>query len=188
MNVRRRLVMVALTGLVAAVGGVVSATAASAAPPAGPAAGPRAVGGFYQVINKRSNKCVAPRANSALPQARIVQRGCEPRVNHRWALHAIGNGYHWLSNQGSGYCLDLFANSEEEVVIGTRVQQFPCSLEYTSEQWRLVPAPAPSGHYLLQTRIHGLCLDVLNASTANDAPLQVIECKPYEPAQHFRFV
>lgn len=186
MSTGRRLATL-LVGLTLSLGGLALGPAAQAAPGPGHEISPAAAGNFYQVVNKHSNKCVTPRGNSTGLNALVVQRSCENRVSHRWAPEYVGNGYYWLVNQGSGLCLDLQANSEEEVQIGTLVQQFACRVEYTSEQWELVPGPAPSGHYQLRNRVKGLCADVKFRSTANDAQLQVIECKYNEPAQLFRF-
>jgi hypothetical protein len=186
METRRRLATLVLSTMLAAVVGLAFGGAASAAPASRPGPEPLAAGIFAQIVNEYSNKCVIPKGNSTNGNAPIVQRTCEERVNHRWALYPTGNGYYWIVNQGSGLCLDLVANSEDEVVIGTRVQQFWCSTAYTSEQWQLI-SYFGTGIYLFQTRIKGLCLDVLGRSTGNDVLLQVIECKLYEPAQHFRF-
>jgi hypothetical protein len=175
MNMRRSLTALVLATAVAATSGLALAAPVNAAP-AGQGVQPLGVGAFEQIRNEYSNKCIIPKGNSSNANAPIVQRTCENRNHHRWVFTPVGNGYYWIVNQGSGMCLDLAANSEEEVTYGTRVQQFWCSSEYTSEQWY------PISYYgtpifWLQNRVKGLCLDVLGRSTSNDAPLQVIECK-----------
>jgi hypothetical protein len=181
MNMRRRLATLALT--VVMTGGGLAFPGMAAAAPAGDTA-PQAIGSFTQMVNEYSRKCVIPKGKSLNANAPIVQRTCENNATHRWIMTPLGNGYYWVINQGSGLCLDLAANSEEEVTYGTRVQQFHCSTAYTGEQWRKIDYFG-TGIYLLQNRIKNLCMDVQFRSGSNDAPLQVIECKLYEIAQHF---
>lgn len=184
MNMRRRLAALVLATGVALSGGLATGAPVTAAP-AQQDVKPAAVGVFQQIRNVWSGKCVIPKGNSSNHNALIVQRTCENRVHHRWILQPLNNGYYWIINQGSGLCLDLVVNSEAEVIPGVKVQQFGCETFYTSEQWR--PVNFGSGYISFQTLIHGLCLDVLFRSTANDAQLQVVECKPFEPAQWFYY-
>ncbi|HCT75213.1 MAG TPA: hypothetical protein DGT23_01180 [Micromonosporaceae bacterium] len=185
MSTGRKLAMLVLTGAMVSVGTLASATGAQAAPQPEPRAGVTAAP-YYYIINKHSGKCLQPKSPS-YANSIVVQRTCGPWGGMTWGLFDIGGGYYWLINQYSGMCMDLQANSEEEVVRGTLVQQFWCSAAYTSEQWRLVPGPAPSGYYQLVNRVKGLCADIQFRSSANEAKLQVIECKYNEPAQLFRF-
>jgi hypothetical protein len=180
MTTRRRLVQLIL-GLTFALGSVASATTAQAAPAA--PTGDTALSAFAPIRNENSGKCLQPKNSYA--NAVVVQRTCGPWGGMGWALQDIGGGYHWLVNNHSGMCLDLQANSEAEVVRGTLVQQFWCKIEYTGEQWQLVSSTTP-GYYHLRNRIKGLCADIRHRSTANDAVLQVIECKYNESAQRFR--
>ncbi|WP_155373401.1 RICIN domain-containing protein [Catellatospora vulcania] len=183
MNMRHRLVALVLATAVAAA--TASAGPANAAP-TGQDHQTMGVGVFQQIRNEFSRKCVIPKGNSNIPNAPIVQRTCENRTQHRWALFPTSGGYYWIVNQGSGLCLDLAANSEDEVVIGTRAQQFTCSTAYTSEEWYPI-SYFGTGIYLFQNKVKGLCIDVLGRSSNNDAPLQVIECKLYETAQQFYY-
>ncbi|MEU7822804.1 RICIN domain-containing protein [Catellatospora sp. NPDC049133] len=185
MNIRQRLATLVVTAAVAVATGLASAGPASAAP-TGQDNQTMGVGVFEQIRNEYSYKCLIPKGNSSNHNAPIVQRSCENRPHHRWALFPTSNGYYWIVNQGSGLCLDLAANSEDEVQIGTRVQQFTCNAAYTSEEWTPI-SYFGTGRYLYQNKVKGLCLDVLGRSTGNDVPLQVIECKLYEPAQQFYY-
>lgn len=180
----RRLVMLVL-GMALSVGSLAFSTTAHAAPRGGPDGKAAALNAFSFIRNQNSGKCLQPKSGN--PNALVVQRTCGPWGGMGWALQYVGNGYYWLVNDYSGLCMDLQANSEAEVVRGTPVQQFWCNIEYTSEQWQLVPSTT-AGYYLLRNRVKGLCADVRNRSTANDAQLQVIECKYNEAAQRFQFL
>ncbi|MEV4415130.1 RICIN domain-containing protein [Catellatospora sp. NPDC049609] len=186
MNMRRRLTTLVLATAVAAITGLATAGSASAAPTAQDAQ-TLGVGVFQQIRNEYSNKCVIPKGNSLNPNAPIVQRTCDnSKSQHRWALFPTENGYYWIVNQGSGLCLDLAANSEDEVTYGTRAQQFYCNRAYTSEEWYPI-SYFGTGIWLFQNKVKNLCIDVLGRSSSNDAPLQVIECKLYETAQQFYY-
>lgn len=183
MTLRRLMPLVLATIL--SIGSLTVSTSAHAAPPGGPDDKAAALSAFTYIRNENSGKCLQPRSSDA--NALVVQRTCGPWGGMGWALQNIGGGYYWLVNNYSGMCMDLQANSEAEVVRGTLVQQFWCNIEYTGEQWQLVPSTT-AGYYHLRNRIKGLCADIRNRSTANDAQLQVIECKSFESAQRFRFV
>jgi hypothetical protein len=182
-----KLTMLVLIGIAVAAGTFGAGTAAQAASQPQPLASTTAAAPYYFIQNVHSSRCLQPTSPAAANSV-IVQRTCGPWGGMTWGLLYYGNGYYWLVSQYSGMCLDLQANSEAEVVRGTLVQQFYCSGEYTSEQWRLVPGPAPTGTYQLQNRVKGLCADIQGRSSANNAKLQVIECKYNEPAQLFRFL
>lgn len=180
----RRFVLPVL-GLVLSLGSLMPGTSAHAAQRNGGDGKVAGLSAFQFIRNENSGKCLQPK--SSYQNAVVVQRTCGPWGGMGWALQNIGGGYYWLVNDYSGLCMDLQANTEEEVVRGTLVQQFWCNIEYTGEQWQLVPSTTP-GYYHLRNRIKGLCADVRNRSTANDALIQVIECKTHESAQRFRLV
>jgi alpha-L-fucosidase len=182
MTLRRLLPLVLAAGLSA----VAFAAPAQAGPGSGPDGGPAAAGTSTFIRNENSGKCLQPKS-PLYPNSVVVQRTCGPWGGMNWSVQYVGGGYYWIVNTYSGLCLDLQANSEAEVVRGTLVQQFTCRAEYTGEQWQLVPSSTP-GYYHLRNRIKGLCADVRNRSTANDAVIQVIECKDWESAQRFRLV
>ncbi|WP_166388835.1 RICIN domain-containing protein [Catellatospora methionotrophica] len=183
---RRRLVALLFATAVSVGAGLATAAPASAAPAGLDDHQTFGVGTFETIRNERSLKCLIPKGNSNNANAPIVQRGCESRTQHRWALFPTSNGYYWIVNQGSGLCLDLAANSEDEVVPGTRAQQFPCDAAYSSEEWTPI-SYFGTGRFLYQNKVKGLCLEVLGRSYNNDAPLQVNNCNLYETAQQFYF-
>jgi hypothetical protein len=187
MNNRRltRLVLAGLMAVVAALAGLATGSPASAKPAA--AGGSTAAFPFAVTIrNFSSNKCLQPATIN--PNAVIVQRSCDSRnFLQRWTTSDLGDGYHFLVNQGSTLCLDLQANSEDEVGNGTLTQQFLCSAQYNSEHWNFVPGSRVN-HYQVFTLDKGLCLDVRDRSSADGAVIQVWDCKFLETAQEFRFV
>jgi hypothetical protein len=175
---------------VAVLGGIALTLAfagsAQAAQPPGPQAAVPSTGFAFNIINFSSNKCLQPQSWSR--NAVVVQRTCD-RTNflQRWTLSPLGDGYSFVVNQGTGFCMDLQANSEDEVGNGTLVQQFDCFAGYTSEHWNFV-AGSRVNHYQVFNLVKGLCLDLKDRSSANGAVIQVWSCKFLETAQEWRFV
>ena len=145
-----------------------------------------AVFGEPQVIkNYASGKCLQPESNSA--NALVVQRSCTFGASQQWRAMVVNGHYFWLRNQATGLCMDLQANSEEEVGNGTLVQVFFCSGAFTSEQWNRMGGSRP-GYFQVLNLVKGLCLDVQNRSSSDNARLQVWTCKAFEDAQKFQFI
>lgn len=78
------------------------------------------------------------------------------------------------SSAATAGCLDI--RTGDVVANDTQLQQFWCNAAYPSEQWLLVPAPAPSGAYKLVTRPGGKCVDLNNGDTSNGARIQMWDC------------
>jgi hypothetical protein len=181
-----RLAMVVLAGVAMAVSALTFATGAQAAAPASGQNVVAASGFPFNIINYNSNKCLQPQTTA--PNAIIVQRSCDStNFLQRWALTDLGDGYSFFVNQGTNQCMDLQANNEDEVGNGTLVQQFICSANYTSEHWNFVSG-SRANHYQVFDKDKGLCLDVRNRSSAENAVIQIWDCKFIETAQEFRFV
>jgi hypothetical protein len=143
---------------------------------------------YFHIKNYHSGKCLQPQSYS--PNALIEQRDClgsriEDSIQH-WDLDTeLGGGYRWIRNRATGYCMDLQANSPEEVGNGTLVQQFYCDATSSGEAWSLTPARLD--HVQMHPRAaQRLCADVQNRSSANGALLQVWSCTLAEPAQNFK--
>jgi hypothetical protein len=178
--VRARFAAGLVAGLMAAVTGLAPGGAARAAPPAPDGATTNA-NPILTITNLHSNRCIGP--ENGTPNALIRQRGCNRSSTQLWEFVPTGSEY-LLVNRGTGYCLDLQANSEDEVVWGTLAQQFWCNGAYDSEYWYLVLVSYP--YYQLVNRVKNLCLDVRGRSSSDGALLQVWGCKSGEPAQLFR--
>jgi hypothetical protein len=166
---------------------IVAAMLAVAAPaPAGAAAdvAPALVAGEL-IVNQRSNLCLAP--NGPFAHAGIGQFPCD-RVSpyHRWERLSIDGVFVQLRNVGTGFCIDLFANSESEVVPSTLAQQFWCNTAHTGEHWWLLRSQRV-GHHLLRTKINALCAEIEERSTAIAKRVRLNHCRGAEPSQQFLF-
>jgi len=141
--------------------------------------------GIVTLQNHRSGLCLAP--NGPFANAGIGQVPCWPLdPAQQWKREQHGDGSAWLVNQGTGFCLDLFANSPAEVVPGTLVQQFTCNLAWTSEDWYPTPSTS-SGRFVLVTKVNALCAETENRSTNVGARLRLNRCNLGERSQQFRF-
>lgn len=175
---------------VAVLGGIALTLAfagsAQAAQPPGPRAAVPSQGFAFNIVTYSTNKCLQPQSLS--PNALVVQQPCD-RSNHLqwWYRVDLGDGYSFLKNDGSQLCMDLQANSEDEVGNGTLVQQFYCYAGYTSEHWAFSPGSRVN-HYQIFNLVHGICADLKDRSSSNGAVIQVWSCKYLETAQEFRFV
>jgi Ricin-type beta-trefoil lectin domain len=183
----RRGALAALAGLVVTLGTLTFATGSQAAPPSGLQA--TAVPSLtleFSIINFNSRKCLQPAG--VLAGALIIQHSCDNlSALQRWSVSDLGDGHAFLLNEGSRRCMDLRANSDPEVGIGNLVQQRDCSVALNTQKWGF-PHGSQVRHDMVVTQVKGLCLDVLNRSSSEDALLQVIECKFQEVAQQFQFI
>lgn len=141
-----------------------------------------------KIINYSSNKCLQPQ--SFAPNARVEQRTCSGFATlQAWQpVNADADGYVWLRNTSTGMCMDLWANSREEVGNGTLIQVFTCAEESWGQRWNRVNG-SRDGHFMIFAKERPtLCLDVQNRSSSNGALLQLYQCKFFEDAQQFRLV
>ena len=182
-TVRRRLAVLILTIVATTTGPLAAGTGAHAGPR--PPASLVDWGPTHVIVNYHSNKCLQPNSYSA--NALVVQYTCGTTNLQKWRIVLQANGYAWLQNVGSRMCMDLKANSEAEVVNGTLVQVFHCSTTYTTEQWNRSTGSRLQ-YFQTWNRVKGLCLDVQDGSSANNARLQVWSCKYHETAQQFRYI
>jgi hypothetical protein len=184
----RRLAVLVLTGVMVSAGTVLSGASAQAvAQPVEANALPTAWADYGQhIVSFTSGKCLQP--VSAASQARVEQRTCtSPASLQRWKVIDAGDGHAMLVNQGSGLCLDLFANTDSEVVVGTPIQQFSCWTGYNTEHWARSRG-SRADHFQVFTHIKALCLEVPGGSTADGAQLRLAACSLYQNAQQFKFV
>jgi hypothetical protein len=177
MHSRRTPVIKALLVAVALMAGTLTAVA-----PAHAAAPPH--DGLFTLQNHRSGLCLSP--NGPFANAGIGQVSCWPLDGYQqWKRDQHTDGYSWLRNQGTGFCMDLFANSPDEVRPRVLVQQFWCNLEWTSEDWDISPSASP-GYSLLVTKVNHFCAEIENRSTSEGARLRLNWCNAFEPSQQFR--
>ncbi|WP_033297875.1 pectinesterase family protein [Streptomyces atroolivaceus] len=127
-NRRRRTVAVAMAAGGVLAGGLVS--------PAGAATLP-ATGGVYQLVVKKSGKCIDVPGASAANGALLQQWGCtEGAAWQQFTLAADGSGRYRLVNKQSGKCVDVPDYSK---VSGVQLQQWGCAGQ-TNQQWTLTPS------------------------------------------------
>ncbi|MFD5869587.1 pectinesterase family protein [Streptomyces sp. NPDC060322] len=154
-NRRRRAVAVATV-----VGGVL---AGGLVTPAGAATVP-AAGGVYQLVVKKSGKCVDVPAASTANGALLQQWGCTAGAAwQQFTLTADGAGKYRLVNRQSGKCVDVPDHSK---VSGTQLQQWGCAGQ-ANQQWTLTPSGTDS--YQIVNVNSGLCMSDKDASTASGA-------------------
>ncbi len=168
-----------------AVGLMVGALAAPAMASTGSqarASGPSAnvTGVALRIINLGSQQCVDVKDRSRSNQAKVHQWTCNGQDNQYWIMEplAFAPGFVQIRNLRSSKCMDLAANSEEEVVSGTMVQQFDCRPDlYTSERWQVRSSPV-AGYVTIVNWVKGLCLELNGGGIGNGTSIQVWDCRP----------
>ncbi|MFD3608404.1 pectinesterase family protein [Streptomyces atroolivaceus] len=156
-NRRRRTVAVAMAAGGVLAGGLVS--------PAGAATLP-ATGGVYQLVVKKSGKCIDVPGASAADGALLQQWGCtEGAAWQQFTLAADGSGRYRLVNKESGKCVDVPDHSK---VSGVQLQQWGCAGQ-TNQQWTLTPSGTDT--YQIVNVNSGLCISDKGASTASGAAI-----------------
>ncbi|RAS30483.1 pectinesterase, partial [Streptomyces avidinii] len=154
-NTRRRALAVAtvLGGVLA--GGPVSPAGAVTLPSAG---------GVYQLVVKKSGKCVDVPGASAANGALLQQWGCtEGAAWQQFTLAADGSGKYRLVSRSSGKCVDVPDYSK---VSGVRLQQWGCAAQ-ANQQWTL--AASGTDTFQVVNVNSGLCMSLKDASTASGA-------------------
>ncbi|MGV9554457.1 RICIN domain-containing protein [Streptomyces sp. NPDC003522] len=159
---RRKGRIAAIVSAVVVVGGV--AVSAAGTVPAEAAALP-ATGVSYQLVVKKSGKCIDVPGASRADGAKLQQWGCT--ANSPWqqfTLRSAGAGVYTLVGVDSKLCVDVPAGS---TVSGTQVVQWGCGTGKSHQQWRLTPSG--TGTYQIINVKSGLCLSDKGASTASGA-------------------
>ncbi|SDT68742.1 pectinesterase family protein [Actinoplanes derwentensis] len=123
-------------------------------------------GTTYQLIVKKSGKCVdvpsASKDNSALLQ----QWGCTAgSAWQQFKLVASGSNF-LIQNVNSGKCVDVPSASKTS---GQQLQQYTCVGSQTNQQWRL--AASGTDTFQIINVNSGLCVSDQGASTANGAAI-----------------
>jgi hypothetical protein len=182
----RRWGLAVLTVLAVTLSTMAWAGGAQSAPPPSPRLA--AVPSFtvlFDIINFNSNKCLQPAGT--LPTALIVQVSCSSTSSlQQWSVSDLGDGTGLLRNLGSGLCMDLQVDNDGQVGIPTLVSQRDCSAGRNTAHWEFTHGSRQHFDQVFNL-VQGLCMDVQNRSSADNALLQVIECKFLETAQEFQF-
>ncbi|MFC7532609.1 pectinesterase family protein [Actinoplanes sp. GCM10030250] len=133
--------------------------------PSSAAAAP-AAGSTYQLIVKKSGKCIDVPAASKDNSALLQQWGCT--ANSAWQqfkLVASGSNF-LLQNVNSTKCIDVPGASTTS---GQQLQQYTCVGSQTNQQWRL--AASGTDTFQIINVGNGLCISDQGASTANGAAI-----------------
>jgi pectate lyase len=123
-------------------------------------------GSTYQLVVKKSGKCIDVPAASKDNSALLQQWGCT--ANSAWQqfkLVASGSNF-LLQNVNSGKCIDVPAASKTS---GARLQQYTCVGSQTNQQWKV--AASGTDTFQIINVGNGLCISDEGASTANGAAI-----------------
>jgi hypothetical protein len=170
-------VVLLLTAVAAAAGTVVFAAPA------------HAVGPYYQIVSYNSGKCLQPRSSNY--NALIEIRDCNALNSaQQWNKTLYpGTSEVVFTNAWSGMCLDIQANSPEEVVPNVPTQQFVCAPDaYPSERW-FESGEVRTGGYIQIVTFAGnstMCLDIRNNSSSNGALVVLGSCATSDRGQAFK--
>jgi hypothetical protein len=121
---------------------------------------------FYAIINANSRKAVSVTGISMTIGANIAQWGYVGNPDQHWTLVPVGSGYFKIVASHSGQVMEL------DTVQGSNVRQ-NVDNNTTNQHWK--PISTGDGYYKIQNRYNGKMLDVLFASTEDNANIQVYE-------------
>jgi pectate lyase len=123
-------------------------------------------GTTYQLIVKKSGKCVDVPSASTANSVLLQQWGCT--ANSAWQqfkLVAAGSNF-LIQNVNSGKCVDVPSGSATS---GQRLQQYTCAGSQTNQQWKV--AASGTDTFQIINVGNGLCISDQGASTANGAAI-----------------
>ncbi|MEU8237528.1 RICIN domain-containing protein [Actinoplanes missouriensis] len=133
--------------------------------PSNAAAAP-AAGVTYQLVVKKSGKCIDVPAASKDNGALLQQWGCT--ANSAWQqFKLVASGSNFLiQNVNSGKCIDVPSGSKTS---GERLQQWGCVGSQTNQQFKLTASGTDT--FQIINVNSGLCVSDQGASTANGASI-----------------
>ncbi|MBB2948040.1 pectinesterase [Actinoplanes lutulentus] len=133
--------------------------------PSNAAAAP-AAGSTYQLVVKKSGKCIDVPAASKDNGALLQQWGCTTGSTwQQFKLVASGSNF-LLQNVNSGKCVDVPSGATTS---GLRLQQWGCVGSQTNQQWKTVASGTDT--FQIVNIASGLCISDQGASTANGASI-----------------
>ncbi|MFC4072192.1 RICIN domain-containing protein [Actinoplanes subglobosus] len=123
-------------------------------------------GTTYQLIVKKSGKCIDVPSASTANSALLQQWGCT--ANSTWQqFKLVASGSNFLiQNVNSGKCIDVPSASTTS---GARLQQYTCVGSQTNQQWKV--AASGTDTFQIINVGNGLCISDEGASTANGASI-----------------
>ncbi|WP_173390860.1 RICIN domain-containing protein [Actinomadura litoris] len=123
----------------------------------------------FQIVSALSGKCfdVNGRSLENGPTGKTVQYDCDDGLSQRWRLDPVGGDDYKIVNMNSNKCADVGADGD-----GAQVWQWGC-YDTTNQIW--TKKKRDDGFELLSKR-SGRCVDVLGASTENNATIVQWTC------------
>jgi pectate lyase len=120
----------------------------------------------YQLVVKKSGKCIDVPSASTANSALLQQWGCT--ANSTWQqFKLVASGSNFLiQNVNSGKCIDVPSASTTS---GTQLQQYTCVSSQTNQQWKI--AASGTDTFQIINVGNGLCISDQGASTANGAAI-----------------
>ncbi|MGQ4491149.1 RICIN domain-containing protein, partial [Streptomyces sp. SAS_281] len=95
-------------------------------------------GSTYQLVVKKSGKCVDVPGAARTDGTKLQQWGCTADSPwQQFTLESAGSGIYTLVGVDSGLCVDVPAGSTAG---GVQVVQWTCGAGKTNQQWRLTPS------------------------------------------------
>jgi len=126
--------------------------------------------GYYQLINKRSNKCLEVQTPDGFY---VHQWSCLGSREQAWQPYLDTDGYYELFNLRFGPCLTGFNGW---IGNGVPVVVQPCGA-HSYQQWQIIQvASFPVNYYAFKDRNSGKCLNISGGSFADGAPLIEYDC------------
>ncbi|MEU8657899.1 RICIN domain-containing protein [Actinoplanes philippinensis] len=133
--------------------------------PSNAAAAPT-TGVAYQLIVKKSGKCIDVPSASTANSALLQQWGCTADSTwQQFKLVASGSNF-LIQNVNSGKCIDVPSASTTS---GQQLQQYTCVSSQTNQQWRV--AASGTDTFQIINAGNGLCISDQGASTTNGAAI-----------------
>src|SRR5439155_5275494 len=145
-------------------------------------------GGWVEIINQTSTKCLDDTGWGTASGTPVQQYGCgNNQANQQWQLVASDSGYYRVVNRYTGLVLDV-TGGPGATGSGVKVELWT-SWNGPNQQWR--PVDMGGGYYKPVARHSGKCLDVPGASIANGVVLQQWDCngtgaQSFRLAPHYR--
>ncbi len=120
------------------------------------------LGGYYNIKNRKSEKCLRPLNGSEEDGAFVVQYTCENSPAELWKLVETELGLYNIVHVSSGKFADIDGASTEK---GAKNTIWPDN-EGDNQKWRFIEQ---NGYYHIKNLKSGLLLDISGGSEANNA-------------------
>ena len=109
----------------------------------------------------------------------------ENSANQQWQFvpDPSDSGYYFIQNPLTGHVIDVQgASTTDGTLLDAYPMKAPGALDSSNQLWQLVSDPAGSGSYFIQNKLTGHVIDIMGASTASGAALNVFPMKMFNNA------